>query len=311
MQAPRLCAHRGFNTIAPENTLPAFATAVSLGTDEIELDLWPTADGEIVVCHDPTVDRTTDGSGAIVGLTCREIARLDAGSFFSPRFRGVRIPRFEEVLEQFAGRVTFNIHIKSLRESGTPSSAMLERFRALSAAYTNNAPVLLEDNFPGECRNELTEFTGRPYDCRVFDKIITLIERYHCASSVYITGEADVLSTATQMAPQLERCCLEGHMTYSIVANALRYKCSRVQFCKLFVTQEMIDLAHHHGIHCNLFWSDHPDEAQHYAEHGIDTILTNDFMPIKHSFYYSENLQAACNLSNIAQSVFFKSQIRP
>ena len=59
------CSHRGFNSVAPENTLPAFASAVSLGAEEIEFDLWPTADGEIVVCHDPTVDRTTDGTGSI------------------------------------------------------------------------------------------------------------------------------------------------------------------------------------------------------------------------------------------------------
>ena len=54
MSKRKFCAHRGFNAVAPENTLPAFAAAVALGADEIEFDLWPTADGQLAVCHDPS-----------------------------------------------------------------------------------------------------------------------------------------------------------------------------------------------------------------------------------------------------------------
>ena len=65
MAYPRLCAHRGFSTIAPENSMPAFGAAVAMGAEEIELDLWPTADGEIVSCHDGTLDRVSTGSGRL------------------------------------------------------------------------------------------------------------------------------------------------------------------------------------------------------------------------------------------------------
>lgn len=69
MSKRKFCSHRGFNAVAPENTLPAFAAAVALGADEIEFDLWPTADGQLAVCHDPSVDRTTDGKGTICDMT--------------------------------------------------------------------------------------------------------------------------------------------------------------------------------------------------------------------------------------------------
>ena len=114
MSKRKFCAHRGFNAVAPENTLPAFAAAVALGADEIEFDLWPTADGQLAVCHDPSVDRTTDGKGTICDMTWEQMKNLDAGKKFHSEYEGVRIPLFEEVLRQFAGKVVMNIHIKSV-----------------------------------------------------------------------------------------------------------------------------------------------------------------------------------------------------
>ena len=110
------CSHRGFNSIAPENTLPAFGAAVALGAEEIELDLWPTSDGKIVVCHDPTVDRTTNSTGLIHEMTAQEVEQCDAGIKFSKEFTGLKIPYFEDILKQFANRVIMNLHIKSLVE---------------------------------------------------------------------------------------------------------------------------------------------------------------------------------------------------
>src|SRR5438876_9015920 len=62
---PRVCAHRGLSGLCPENTLPAFAAAVALGADEIELDVWASRDGELVVCHDDDVARTSNGKGLV------------------------------------------------------------------------------------------------------------------------------------------------------------------------------------------------------------------------------------------------------
>ncbi len=113
---PRVCAHRGFNTIAPENSMPAFGAAIALGAEEIEFDLWPTKDGEIVSCHDSTLDRVSDGTGKIYEYTYEELKQLDFGSKFGEKFKGLRIVLFEDILKKFAGHTIMNVHVKTLSD---------------------------------------------------------------------------------------------------------------------------------------------------------------------------------------------------
>ena len=116
---PANFAHRGASARAPENTLEAFQLAVEAGAGGLELDVHMTLDKEIVVIHDPTVDRTTNGSGAVAEMTLDEIKALDAGYRFSPnggstypyRGRGLRTPRLAEVYEEFPN-APVNIEIK-------------------------------------------------------------------------------------------------------------------------------------------------------------------------------------------------------
>ena len=112
MPYPRLCAHRGYNTVAPENTMPAFGAAVAMGAHEIEFDLWATKDGEIVTAHDPNLERVSDGVGNVWEHTLAELKALDFGSRFDEKYKDLRIPTFEEILQKFAGRVIMNIHVK-------------------------------------------------------------------------------------------------------------------------------------------------------------------------------------------------------
>src|SRR5215212_3812774 len=81
-------AHRGGSTSAPENTLAAFRNAITQGADWLEFDVQMTKDGALVVIHDETVDRTTDGTGAVAEMTLEQIRRLDAGRWFDPKFAG-------------------------------------------------------------------------------------------------------------------------------------------------------------------------------------------------------------------------------
>jgi len=111
-------AHRGASGRAPENTHAAFAAALALGVDAIELDCQLSADGELVVIHDETLERTTDGLGPVCARTWPELARLDAGSWRGEAFRGERIPRLADVLEQLGGRAALNVEIKSARDLG-------------------------------------------------------------------------------------------------------------------------------------------------------------------------------------------------
>ena len=94
----RVIAHRGFSAIAPENTLVAIEKAIELGADMVEFDVTVTADGEVVVIHDETLGRTTDGRGKVMEKTLEELQRLDAGSWFAPEFAGESIPTLEQVL---------------------------------------------------------------------------------------------------------------------------------------------------------------------------------------------------------------------
>ncbi|MEU4241495.1 glycerophosphodiester phosphodiesterase family protein [Actinoplanes sp. NPDC026619] len=95
-------AHRGYSAVAPENTLPAFAAAVRAGATHVEFDVRTTVDGVPVVIHDRTLDRTTTGEGHVWEATAAEVLALDAGSWFSPAYAGVRVPTLIETLELLA-----------------------------------------------------------------------------------------------------------------------------------------------------------------------------------------------------------------
>ena len=94
----KIFAHRGSKGTHPENTLASFKEAVRVGSDGIELDVHLTKDGQLVVIHDETVDRTTNGTGEIRNLTLAEIKAMDAGSWFHNKYAGEKIPTLEEVL---------------------------------------------------------------------------------------------------------------------------------------------------------------------------------------------------------------------
>lgn len=113
MPYPRVCAHRGFKTVLPENSMPAFGAAVAMGAEEIEFDLWFTKDGEVVSIHDPTLDRVSNGTGNIWDYTLAELRELDFGVKRGEHFEGMRIPTFEDILKKFSCHCVMNIHLKT------------------------------------------------------------------------------------------------------------------------------------------------------------------------------------------------------
>lgn len=115
---PRVIAHRGFSGRAPENTLAAVRRAIEVGADMVEVDVLLSRDGRVVVLHDDTLDRTTDGRGPAAALDLEAIRALDAGSWFSKEFAGEIVPTLEEVLDLVRGRILLNVEIKG--EAVTP-----------------------------------------------------------------------------------------------------------------------------------------------------------------------------------------------
>ena len=246
MPAKRLCAHRGFSTIAPENGMAAFGAAIGLGASEIEFDLWWTKDGDIVSIHDPTLDRVSDGSGKIWEHTLAQLQTLDFGAKKGAHFTGTRIVRFEDVLAKFSQHVIMNIHVKD-RASETGAGS-------------------------GE------------WDKVLLRKIIGLIDAYDARRHVYFMATADALQRQlAHLAPDIPRCQGEGFWkdgSGDIVDHAIANGCSMVQLFKPNFGQATIDHAKAAGLRCNVFWSDDPEEARRFLDMGIDTILTNDYQPI-------------------------------
>jgi glycerophosphoryl diester phosphodiesterase len=142
---PVIFAHRGASAHAPENTLAAFELALAQHADAIELDAKLSADGRVVVIHDPTVDRTTDGHGRVNDLSFTELRSLDAGSFFSEKYRGEKIPSLDEVFEVVGRRTFINVELTNYY---SPRDRLVETVCLLVKKFGLQKRVLFSSFFP-------------------------------------------------------------------------------------------------------------------------------------------------------------------
>jgi len=106
-------SHRGEHLQRPENTIPAFVEAIRVGADFMEVDVQTTADGKLVLSHDATVDRCTDGTGRVDSMTFEQIEALDAGIKKGEEFAGTRIPTFDQALDLARGKIGIYVDIKN------------------------------------------------------------------------------------------------------------------------------------------------------------------------------------------------------
>ena len=135
MPYPRVCAHRGFNTVTPENSMPAFGAAIAMGAEEIEFDLWYTKDGEIVSIHDASLERVSDGTGKVFEHTYEELLQYDFGIKFGDKFKGMKILKFEDILKKFACHTIMNIHVKTIDNDCEYDRELLKKIVALIDKY--------------------------------------------------------------------------------------------------------------------------------------------------------------------------------
>lgn len=111
LKSPIIIGHRGACVLAPENTISSFKLAVEHNADFIELDAKLSLDGEVMVIHDQTVDRTTDGTGRVNQLTCAQLKALDAGSKFNKKFKGEQIPTLDDVFKAVGKQIYVNVEL--------------------------------------------------------------------------------------------------------------------------------------------------------------------------------------------------------
>jgi len=174
-------AHRGLKCACPENTIPAFRRALEAGVDMLEFDLRLTKDKRLAIIHDDTVDRTTNGTGAVSEYTWAELQRLDAGGWFDKAFEGCRVPALEELCELLAASGAnaplLNVEIKpsadaidaadraveTLRGYGFLERCVFTSFDASVVAHVHDTYGLRTQGFPAESMRHFVDGPGGTY----------------------------------------------------------------------------------------------------------------------------------------------------
>ncbi len=238
---PRLFGHRGASGVAPENTLPSFREALAAGADRLELDVHGTRDGQIVVFHDPDLDRTTDGTGPLRARSLDELQALDAGYRFSGpdgdypfRDQGVRIPTLIELCEAFPG-VPLNIEIK---QSDPPIEA--------------------------EVLAILDRFGARPRTLLAAERV-ALMARIRAAAPDVATGMA-----AEEVMAFLGG---RGDPAYRPAGNALQVPTSYEGFP--IVTAETLASAHALGLEVHVWTVNEEAEMERLLDLGVDGLMSD------------------------------------
>ncbi len=139
-----LFAHRGASAYAPENTLPAFELALEQGADGVELDAKLTADGHVIVIHDSTVERTTDGKGRVRDYSLAHIRSLEAGGHFSEKYSGVKVPTLEEVFDAIGKKCVINVELTNY---STPRDQLVEKVCELVKKHQLQDRILFSSFF--------------------------------------------------------------------------------------------------------------------------------------------------------------------
>jgi glycerophosphoryl diester phosphodiesterase len=239
-------AHRGGAKIVPENTLEGFREGLRAGAGVLELDVHTTADGTVVVIHDETVDRTTDGSGAVHEMTLPEVKRLDAGYRFTPdgcktypyRGKGVSIPTMEEVYREFTD-VPINVEIKGKRP-GIEEAL----WRIIEGAGAEERTLVVSED-SGTIRRfrEASDRKVATASSRLELILFWLLGRLHLGG----------LSKPSYQA-------LQGPDTY----KGLR-----------IVTPELVRGAHEQGLRVDVWTIDHEPDMRRLLGFGVDGIMTD------------------------------------
>ncbi len=235
MKHPLILAHRGAQRIAPENTLPAFAEAMALGADGIELDVQQTADGILVVAHDEYLGRTISGSPTerLTSMTWHEVRQRDAGAWFGPPWRGTPPPTLDDVFDALPERAFVNIELKRTAwQSDGLEKATLHFLQR---------------------RN-------------LWHRVI--VSSFNPAILARLRRAAPHLKVGLLYAPDLPLPLRRGWARYVLRPAALHPHVSQV-------TADLVATAHRHGQQVNVWTVNDPQDIRRMAMLGVDAIITD------------------------------------
>ena len=240
-----VCGHRGFPAKYPQNTLPSFAGAIAAGCDRIEYDLHWTADKHLVVCHNATVDDTSNGSGKIDEMTFDELRKLDFGNWKAPEFANTQIPEFCELLELTTSRAPDLFHLVELKVNSIDYAeavlAELARFN-MAGKFTLVSFHLdmlreLKSRHPeilihGNPRTAIKEFDYEEY--RIFDSVgvrfdnltAEIVAGFHSVDTLVDAWPVDTAEEfQKQLANDIDSVTTNDPET--IIAELEKMRCSR------------------------------------------------------------------------------------
>ena len=243
-------AHQGGEWLRPSNTLVAFDHAVELGVDVLEMDIHQTQDGVIVLMHDATVDRTTNGSGVIKEMTFAEIRELDAGYYWTDdeeqtypyRGQGIQVPTLEEMFQRYP-EMRLNIEIKQ----ETPS--MVRPFCQLISDYNMEEKILVAtfhqatvEEFREACPHVITSMVEPE------------IQRFFGLNAAYLGALFQAPGTAFQV-PRTSSLPVIGEVDV--------------------ITERFVRVAHSHNIQVHAWTINETAEMERLIELGVDGIITD------------------------------------
>lgn len=241
---PRVFGHRGAAGLAPENTLPSFALGLELGADILELDVHGTRDGAIVVFHDPTLERTTNGEGQVREHTLAQLQALDAGYQFTRdgrdfpyRGQGVRVTTFEDLLRRFPS-ARYNVEVKQ----GDPAIA-LEVVNLVRRLKATERVLLAAEH--GEIMDDIRQHS---------DDIAT---SFSTPDAVEFFGRVQRGELANYQPPG---CALQIPARFGDIELA---------------TRENIDAAHALGLEMHIWTINQSDEMTELLALGVDGIISD------------------------------------
>lgn len=246
MAVCKVISHRGANLEAPQNTLPAFEKSMEIGVDGFETDIHLTGDGIPVVCHNYTIDETSDGKGEVKSMTLEELRDYDFGSWFHDKFNGTKIPTLEEFLTLCE---TADIEIMNIEIKPPLDGNMAIVGKTIEAVKAHGLfGKLLISSFSAEVLVE----------CKKIDP--------NC-------------KTGFLYAPNKKHYYLT--MLFGYVEYAKKIKADYLHPHFLSVNKRYVRRLHENGIGINVWTVDKPETARKMLECGVDGIITNDPIMVK------------------------------
>jgi len=238
----KIVAHRGDSGTYPENTCLAFRKAVELGVEMVEFDVIPSADGEVMIIHDQTVDRTTDGTGCVMEMTCAELRKLDAGVIRNMPGNG--IPTLAEAIEAIGPDTELNVNFNfsDVCSDGEQLSAEMEK---LLYAFEEKTLRTVRD--------------------------AGALER-----SVFAIYPVAQIERVRRFEPKAECVLLSWRDGDEYIRKSVELGLKVTQPGRGLMSEEFVRKLHDAGLVGNVFYADTEEDMTDYIGMGIDGILTNE-----------------------------------